>query len=111
MRSPTTAIILGLVLCAWTPNDVHSGEPKADYPSPSSSSAPPKSAGLINDWLRSQSPAASAWDLGADIRSRCELKAHAGTFPNRDFIRQGQDNSTDYVLLRSQVHLGYTRQR
>ena len=67
----------------------------------------PASAGLVNDWLRRESPAASAWDLGGQFRVRYEVKEDGGSFPNRDFIT-GLDNSNDYLLLRTKLHLGWT---
>lgn len=65
------------------------------------------SAGLVNDWLRSEWPSASAWDLGGQFRLRYEVKDDAGSFPNRDFLR-GLDNSNDYLLFRTKVHIGWT---
>lgn len=66
------------------------------------------SAGLVNDWLRRQWPkTAGAWDLGGQFRVRYELKENAGSFPNRDFL-EGLDNSNDFLLLRTKVHLGWT---
>jgi hypothetical protein len=34
----------------------------------------PKSAGLVNDWLRDQSPAFEKWDIGGQVRVRGEHK-------------------------------------
>lgn len=65
------------------------------------------SAGLVNDWLREQSPAASDWDVGGQFRVRYESKINAGSFPNRDFL-EGLDNSNDYFLFRTKVHLGWS---
>lgn len=67
----------------------------------------PPSAGLINDWLRQEWPSASPWDLGGQFRVRYEVKENAGSFPNRDFL-EGLDNSNDYFLFRTKVHLGWT---
>jgi hypothetical protein len=64
------------------------------------------SAGIINDLLRKESPAASAWDIGVQFRMRSEAK-DAGSFPNRDFV-QNLDHSNDYFLFRTKVHLGWT---
>src|SRR5215470_13360668 len=63
-------------------------------------------AGLINDWLHAQSPAAQPWDVGGQFRVRYEVKDNAGSFPNNDFLR-GLENSNDYFLFRTKAHLGY----
>jgi hypothetical protein len=64
------------------------------------------SAGIINDLLRKESPAAYAWDIGLQFRMRSEAK-DAGSFPNRDFTHN-LDHSNDYFLFRTKVHLGWT---
>jgi hypothetical protein len=69
--------------------------------------AKPPSAGLLNDWLRSEFPAASAWDVGGQFRIRYEVKENAGSFPNRDFLSD-LDNSNDYFLFRTKAHLGWS---
>jgi hypothetical protein len=69
--------------------------------------APPVSAGLINDWLREQSAAARAWDVGGQFRARYEAKENAGSFPNNDFLR-GLENSNDYFLFRTKAHVGWS---
>src|SRR5438552_5706077 len=53
------------------------------------SSAP---AGLLDDWLRGQSPVFDPWDLGGQLRARYEIKDGGGSFPNQDFRRTGVDN-------------------
>ena len=63
---------------------------------------------LLNEYLQKQFAAASAWDLGGQFRIRYEVKENAGSFPSRDFIRHGQDNGNDYLLLREKFHVGYT---
>jgi len=65
-------------------------------------------AGLVNDWLRQRSGNFANWDLGGQFRLRYEDKENAGSFPSRDFIRLGQDNSNDDLLLRTRIHLGIT---
>jgi hypothetical protein len=64
------------------------------------------SAGIINDSLRKEFSAASAWDIGGQFRIRSEAK-DAGSFPNRDFVRS-LDHSNDYFLFRTKIHLGWT---
>ncbi len=74
---------------------------------PTIAAGAPASAGLVNDLLRKESPGAAAWDLGGQLRTRFESKQEAGSFPNRDFL-DGLENSNDYLLFRTKVHLGYT---
>lgn len=69
--------------------------------------AKPASAGLVNDWLREQSPSFSPWDIGGQFRIRYEIKDNAGFVANRDFT-QNLDNDNDYLLLREKIHVGYT---
>lgn len=64
------------------------------------------SAGIVNDALRKEFPAASAWDIGGQFRLRYEAK-DAGSFPNRDFAG-ALDNGNDYFLFRTKVHLGWS---
>lgn len=67
------------------------------------------SAGLVNNWLREQSPAFALWDLGGQFRSRLEHKEFFAV-PNKgnvDFQKLG-DPANTYLLLRERVHLGYT---
>lgn len=68
---------------------------------------PKAGADLANDWLREQSAAFDAWDIGGQVRARYETKANAGTFPNADFVARGQVNDDDFLFLRSRVHVGY----
>jgi len=77
---------------------------------PAKPTAAPASAGLLNDALRRQSAEFSAWDVGGQLRLRYELKDDAGSFPNRDFIRRGQDNDNDYLLFREKIHIGWQPQ-
>ena len=67
---------------------------------------PVPGVGLINDWLREQSPAFSAWDIGGQFRLRYESKDNAGFVASRDFTRN-LDHSNDYLLLREKIHVGY----
>ena len=88
---------------------------------------PIASAGLLNDWLREQSPEFKAWDIGGQLRLRyadSEGAVPAASLmtsvpasgkpltipvnPNTDFIAHGKPNSSDELLLRERVHLGYT---
>jgi hypothetical protein len=85
------------------------------------------SAGLLNDWLRGQSPEFKAWDIGGLFRLRyadSESAVPAANLmtsipatgkplttpvnPNTDFIANGKPNSSDELLLRERVHLDYT---
>ncbi|QIF01327.1 alginate export family protein [Roseimicrobium sp. ORNL1] len=101
LRNSASALLLSAT-CLWA------GEPATSPKAPVI--PPPKepvSAGLLNDYLRSQSPAFSEWDLGVQFRTRYELKDDAGSFPNRDFISRGQNNSNDYFLFREKIHVGW----
>lgn len=69
--------------------------------------APAGHAGLVNQWLREQSPAAEKWDLGAQFRLRQEIKENGGVFANRDFL-WNLPNDNGWLLFRTKVHLGWT---
>src|ERR1051326_5760625 len=66
-------------------------------PSGTASAMPP---GLVNEWLRDQSSIFNPWDLGGQFRARYELKENGGSsggsFPNRDFRRNGVDNDNSF---------------
>src|SRR5436190_11315795 len=82
----------------------------ADAPGHSVIKQPSPSAGLLNDWLRSEYPFATNWDVGGQFRLRYEVRENAGAFPSRDFIRRGQDNSNDELAFREKFHVGYSPQ-
>lgn len=69
------------------------------------------SPALLNGWLRDQSPAFAAWDMGGELRLRYDVKANHGSFPDsvpdRDFIRDGQENDDRILYLREKIHVGY----
>ena len=67
----------------------------------------PASAGLVNDWLRKEWPDASEWDIGGQFRVRYEVRENGGLVSNRDFL-EGTDNSNDFFLFRTKVHLGWS---
>ncbi len=67
------------------------------------------SAGLINDWLRGQSEAFEAWNLGGQFRARIEQKKYFAV-PNAnqgDFKRTGDPDNT-FGDFRERLHLGYS---
>lgn len=71
----------------------------------------PASTGLINDWLRNESPIFTNIDLGGQFRVRYEAKEHFGIVgvPNSvDFRTTGTTTDNDYWLTREKVHLGYS---
>ncbi len=74
--------------------------------------APLPGPGLMNEWLRTQSPGFTPWDLGSQFRARYEIKedggSSGGSVPNFDFRRTGVDNDNSFLLLREKLHLGYT---
>lgn len=106
---PILTIAAAVWLCMGVSTAVRSAEAR-DYPTVSTTAKPStaNSSGLLNDWLREESTAASAWDAGGQVRLRYEVKDNAGSFANRDFISDGQDNSNDFLMLRTKLHLGYT---
>ncbi len=70
---------------------------------------PAPSAGLVNEWLRSQSPAFGDWDFGAQVRVRFESKsgfAVPGAGANAVDFSDATPNN-DYWLFREKVHLGW----
>ena len=79
-------------------------------PVSTSAAAPaPVSAGVLNDWLRSESPEWKAWDLGGQFRIRYEnFDGGSPAAPNNDFQKSGVDNKNDYLWTREKLHLGYT---
>lgn len=105
---PTFSLLLAASLTATATLALTAG---AQTATPSPTPPPAASAGLANDWLRSQSPAFDAWNFGGQFRARVEGKdniAIPGLLPLAvDFSRQhGEDNG--YLLLREKLHLGYT---
>ena len=63
--------------------------------------------GLLDTWLRQQSPAFDNWDIGGQLRIRYEAKDNAGPYPSSDFIASGQVTSNDYFTERLRLHAGY----
>lgn len=74
------------------------------------SKVPTPSSGLMNDWLREQSPEFQRWDLGGQIRARFEHKEDfavptvAGAV---DFRTTTPIDNNSFLLLREKVHVGY----
>lgn len=69
------------------------------------------SAGLLNDWLRDESPVFNPWDLGGQSRARLEVKDYfdvPGQTGQVAFRKEHGDANNTYLLLRQRVHLGYT---
>ena len=78
--------------------------------SPAPSPPPAKSAGLINDWLRQQSPSFTNWDIGGQIRARFEDREHygiLGTPGSVDFLAGPANTYNSFLMLREKVHAGY----
>ena len=75
---------------------------------PSTTNSP--SAGLVNNWLRGQSPFLDPWDFGGQFRARLEVKDYIDT-PGQAgevaFRRINGDANNTYLLLRQKVHAGY----
>ncbi len=91
LRSSTPLLWLA-GLCLWVPVR--------------SATAPPAPVSFVNGWLRANSRAAHAWDLTGSVRFRYEEKAHAGTFPNRDFAGS-QPGSNDFFLFRTVANVAW----
>ncbi len=107
MKTTQRILILPLLLLLLAPAISGQTPSSKAAPAPSSGSA---SAGLANDWLRQQSPAWRAWDLGGQVRLRLEHKEHfaAPGVPGAvDFRRTGGNEDNTYLLLREKVHAGY----
>ena len=68
-----------------------------------------QNTGLLNNYLRSESPAFTNWDLGGQARGRFESKsgfAVSGAGATAvDFSKTTPDNN--YLLLRERLHLGW----
>lgn len=106
-------VALGLIFSfSQRPNSAQEkpSSPKAIETSSSMPKFSTASPGLINQWLREQSPSASAWDLGGQIRTRLEHKeqfAATGVPGAVDFRDSGGNADNTYLLLREKIHLGY----
>jgi hypothetical protein len=67
-------------------------------------------AGLLNEWLREESPFFDPWDLGGAFRARLEHKEYfftPGQAGQVDFRKNNGDSDNTYLLLRERVHAGY----
>lgn len=111
---PRAILVLGLAFAFITGAQ---GQDKSVANAPTSATAATAkaapSAGLVNDWLREQSSAFSAWDIGGEFRMRYDFKENAGegSSSSVDFMKvlpPGKFNDNAYLILRERVHLGYT---
>src|SRR5215211_1564253 len=69
------------------------------------------SAGVINDWLRKDNPSMAAWDIGAQVRLRYEIRDNFGILGSPgsvDFRETGADVDNAYFLHRIKPRIGYT---
>jgi hypothetical protein len=69
------------------------------------------SPGFLNDYLRQDDPYMAAWDIGAQIRVRYEIRDNfgiAGTAGSLDFRKAGADVDNSFFMLRVKPHVGYT---
>jgi hypothetical protein len=95
-RAFTTLLINGAAAAALAADPA----PKA--------AAPASSPGLLNEYLRTQSPALNDWDIGGQVRGRFEAKsgfAVSGVPGAVDFSDRTPDNS--YWLSRERFHVGW----
>ena len=109
IRTVPLAISFTLISGAFARADQPSGK-AGDIPVPAA--APAASSGIVNEWLREQSPVFKPWDFGGQFRARYDVKENGGSSggsaPNFDFRRTGVDNDNSFLLLREKVHIGYT---
>ncbi len=107
MKPERHDIILAAFILTTSFAALHAQE-KASAPSPVPAAS---SAGLVNDWLRNQSPAFTNWDLGGQFRARFEAHeqfAILGVRNSADFRTGGTTTENIYWLLREKLHLGYS---
>lgn len=76
------------------------------------SSVPTPSVGLVNDWLREQTPFFEPFDLGGQFRPRYVYQTYfavpgAGATA-ADFRANTPYSENDFLLLRTRFHLGYS---
>ena len=99
-------VVVGLFsVQAWATDDTATASN-----APAATRAVP-STGLLNSWLRTESPAWQQVDLGGQLRIREQARENAGPVPNNDFIRNNsgaKDNSDTCLLTRETGHIGYT---
>ena len=71
------------------------------------------SQGFLNDYLRKDDPYMAAWDIGAQLRLRYEVKDNfviAGSPGSLDFRANNADVDNSYLLTRVRPRVGYTGQ-
>ena len=81
-------------------------------PTPQSPPEPAPSAGFLNDFLRENVPAMSAWDFGGSARARYEAKegfAVQGVAGSMDFRDDGGNQNNEYFMERIRYHAGFTQ--
>ncbi|HEY1170889.1 MAG TPA: alginate export family protein [Verrucomicrobiae bacterium] len=69
------------------------------------------SQGFLNDYLRKDDPYMTAWDIGAQVRLRYEVKDNfviAGAPGSLDFRANNADVDNSYLLTRVRPRVGYT---
>src|SRR5512140_2261534 len=80
--------------------------------SASASTMAAPNAGLVNDWLREQTPFFEPFDLGGQFRARYVYQTYfavPGAGPTAADFRANTPNSeNDFLLLRTRVHFGYS---
>jgi len=99
--------LLSLALMAGALSSTPAGDGGAKLSAASAPKIESSSQGWLNDALRQANPGFSEWDAGGNFRFRYEWTEDAGSFPARDFIREGLDNDNDYLFFREKFHLGW----
>jgi len=73
---------------------------------------PPRSAGVFNDWLRTQSTFFNDFDLGAQFRARYVYQTYfavpGAAATAADFRANTPERENDFLLLRTRIHAGYS---
>jgi hypothetical protein len=105
---PTSSACTASALVLAAANVVYAAE--GDY-GPTKPLRP--SAGMLNDYLRKDDPYMAAWDVGAQLRLRYEVKdnlAIAGAPGSLDFRKDGASVDNSYFMSRVRPRVGYNGQ-
>src|SRR5260221_14653996 len=100
IKTVPLAISLTRASGVFAPADPPDGKP-GDIPAPGA--GPAFSPGLVNEWLRNQSPAFKPWDFGGQFRARYEVKENGGSSRGAaahiHFLKGAGDNERIFIIL------------
>jgi hypothetical protein len=104
--------LMALGVTAATLNGQPAPAPAANTATVANPPPPPPSAGLVNDWLRSQEAFFDPFDIGGQFRSRYIYQAYfavpgAGATAV-DFRANTPVSENNFLLLRTRFHGGYS---